>query len=200
MRSLSETGEPGDRLIPLNKPRKSEVGDESSASAFLDGFPGETIALGEDHAAILISNKSGSSQHKVALIDLKKLQVDSVIQTISAAEQNKILTGRYAKAILLNLLLRPEIASGLFTDLTLKNEMLAARPDGRFLYALDIDSHEVTVIDVQTATVVRRIPVDYSIIKLQLSSDGKRLLCFPASSNKGRAIQKIDLASNNIES
>lgn len=192
MRSLSETGEPGDRRIPLNKPSKSEAGSETGASAFLDGFPGETITFGDDHAAMLINDKNGGSRHKVALLDLKKLQVDSIIPTMSTGEIAGIRTKRYLGALGLSLATggNPAFIPNWWT---IRNEALAARPDGRFLFALDLEGHEVTVIDVQTSTVVRRISVDRSITKLKVSSDGKHLICF------GRKTQQINLESNNLE-
>lgn len=192
MRSLSESGEPADRRILLNQPRKSEGDAEGGTSGFLDGYPGETIALGEDHAAILITKKDGTTLHRVALIDLKQLQLDSVIQTMSAAERAGIKARRIMAATALS---AATLGNVLFIpNLRLKNEALAARPDGRFLYALDADAHEVTVVGVQTATVVSRIPVDHSIFRLQVSSDGKHLLCI------GKTVQKINLASNTVES
>jgi len=192
MRSLSETGEPGDRRIPFSMRRKPEEGAEGGASAFLDGYPGETITLGDDHAAILINHKNGGSQHKVALLDLKKLQIDSIIPTMSGGEKARIRTTRILEAVALT------AATGgslVFTpNLGFRNESLAARPDGRFLFALDLESHEVTVVNVLTSTVVRRIPVNKSITKLQVSSDGKHLICF------GKKTQQIDLESNELES
>ncbi len=190
MRSLSEDGELGDRRIPLNKPRKGEEGEAGDASAFLDGFPGETISLGEDYAAIQINNKSGGSRHKVALIDLKKLQVDAIIPTMSTAEIVGIRTGRWVSAFGMSMATGGTIV---FIPNRIRNESLAARPDGRFLFVLDLEGHEVTVVDVQTATVVKRIAVNKSVTKLQISSDGKHLICF------GKQIQQINLESNNLE-
>jgi hypothetical protein len=191
MRSLSETGEPGDRRIPLNKPRKSEQGDESTASIFLDGFPGETITLGEDHAAMLINNKHGGSSHKVALLDMKKLQVDCIIPTMTAGEKAGIRTSHILAAVALTAATGGTLVFS--PNLTLRNESLAARRDGRFLFALDVESHEVTVVDVQRGAIVRRISVDHSITKLKVSSDGKHLICF------GKKTQQINLESNNLE-
>jgi len=191
MRSLSETGELGERRIQLNKPVKSEGGGETAASAFLDGFPGETISLGDDHAAIQINNKNGGSRHKVALVDLKKLQVDGIIQTMSAGEIARIRTGRYLIGFGLSMATGGAVL--FIPNMTMRNESLAANPDGRFLFALDLEGHEVTVVDVRTATVVRRIPVNNTVTKLQVSPDGKHLVCF------GRKTQQINLESNNLE-
>jgi len=211
MRSISETGELGDKPILLNKPRKSEPGDQSSASALLNGYPGETIDVGEDRAAILITNRNGGSFHRVALLDLKQLRVDRIVRTMTESEEKKILGERWANAVLLNALLAgaagaaggavgtpsfgssPIMIPQYSPNLSFRNEMLAARPDGEFLYVLDMDSHEVTIIDVQPATVLRRIPVDHSVSLIQVSADGKHLLCL------GKNSQKIDLDSNNLE-
>jgi DNA-binding beta-propeller fold protein YncE len=206
---ISETGVIGDRAILLNKPRKSEEGDTDSASAFLNGYPGETISLGEDHAAILINNQYGASLHRVALLDLKQFQVDSIIATMSSGEIAKIRTGRFLTAMAIDAAIGAAVGAGagatgtplldvpyvpgVMPNMALANEALAARPDGHFLYALDTDIHRVTVIDVQNPASVTRIPVDNSIVRLQVSADGKDLLCV------GKKPQKIDLASNSLE-
>lgn len=195
MLSLSETGVLGERRIQLNKPRKGEEGAASGTSAMLDGTPGETIPLGEDHAAIQIIGK-----HKVALLDLKKQQVDAIIPTMTNAQKTKIRTGRIAEAILLTVAVTALTAGAgvsvmFIPNMALSNEALAANPDGRFLFALDLEAHEVTVIDVKTATVVKRIKVNDSVSKLQVSKDGKHLICF--GSKKGT--QQINLETNNLE-
>jgi 6-phosphogluconolactonase (cycloisomerase 2 family) len=74
-----------------------------------------------------------------------------------------------------------------------RNESLAALPDGRFLFALDLEGHVITVIDVQSAAVVKRIPVNNTVTKLQISTDKKYLICF------GKKTQQINLATNNLE-
>jgi hypothetical protein len=190
MRSISETGELGDRRIRLNKPVKSGESGETGASAFLDGFPGETVSLGDEHAAIQITNKHGGSRHKVALVDMKKLQVDAIIPTMSAGEIAGIRIGRWAGAYAMSM------ATGgilIFTPNLIRNESLAARPDGRFLFALDLEGHVITAVDVQTATVVRRIRVNPTITRIEVSSDGKHLFCL------GNKPQQINLETNNLE-
>jgi YVTN family beta-propeller protein len=195
MRSVTEAGELGDRYIPLNNGQNSEGGGKGGDSPIFDGLPGETITLGEDHAAILINSKNGSSRHRVALLDLKRLQLDGVVPTMRPGEAAGIETGRVLGAVLI--LAVATASRGIidipFPNYYLRNEALAARPDGRTLYALDIEGHEVTVIDVQTAKVVTRVSVDGSVTKIQVSSDSKRLLCF------GQKTQQIDLDTNNLE-
>jgi DNA-binding beta-propeller fold protein YncE len=191
MRSFSETGELGDRRIPLSQPAKGGSGGESGATAFLDGFPGETISLGNEHAAMLINNKNGGSRHKVALVDLNKLQIDAIIPTMSSAEIAGIRTRRYLAAFGMSMATAGALV--FIPNMTIRNESLAARPDGRLLYALDVEGHAVTVVDVQTATVVRRIPVNHTIARLQVSSDGKHLICL------GAKIQQINLETNDLE-
>jgi len=210
MRAVSETGELGDRRILLNKPSKPEEGGKSGASAFRDGFPGETLSLGEDHAAILIyfsrvgfSHERGGSLHKVALIDLKKLQVDAIIPTMSTGEKIRIVAGRE----LLSLAYYGEsLSMPLGWEWTFSNESLAARPDGRFLYALDLDGHKVTVIDVQMAKLVTRIAVNDYITKIEVSSDGKHLICsgtvphdYQHPDDSGPVTQTINLETNKLE-
>lgn len=43
-------------------------------------------------------------------------------------------------------------------------------------FALDLEGHTVTVVGVQTAIVVRRMAVNNTITKLQISADGKRVM------------------------
>ncbi len=190
MRSLSEAGEPGERKIPLNTPHKGEENEEGVAAAFLDGFPGETLGLGDDRAAIQINNKNGGSRHKVALIDLKKLQVDAIIPTMSAAEIAGIRTGRWVAAVAMTVGTGGTLA---FIPNRIRNESLAARPDGQFLFALDQEAHEVTAVDVRTATVAKRIAVNKSVTKILVSADGKHLICL------WKQTQQINLESNNLE-
>ena len=124
------------------------------------------------------------------MIDLNKLQVDGIIQTMSAGEIAGIRTGRYLAAFGLSM------ATGgtlIFFPKTIRNESLAAKPDGRFLFALDLEGHSITVADVQTATVVKRIPVDNTITRIEMSSDGKHLICL------GKKVQQIDLESYNLQ-
>lgn len=216
MRSVSETGEIGDRPILLNKPRWTDEGETSGANVFLNGYPGETISLGEDHAAILITSKEGGSLHQVALLDLKQFQLDSILTTMSSAEQAKILRSRWLKALGIAAagtagsmaLARAEEAArapvilpadpssslnSLINSISLTNESLAARSDGQKLYVLDTDSHEVTVIDVQTAAVVGRIPVHKLVTKIQIAPDGKHLICAGIG-----LLREIDLESTKM--
>jgi hypothetical protein len=176
MRSVSEAGELGEQPILLNKPRKTAEGDTDSADVFLDGYPGETITVGEDHAAILIAKKKGGSLHRVALINLKKLQVDSIVTTMSKAEQSKIVTGRWLETMAV-VALGGAMRGALALPQGLTNEFLAARPDRTTLYVLDTDIHKVSVIDIQSATVLGRIPVSNSVTTIQVAQDGKHLLC-----------------------
>ncbi|MGA3162280.1 MAG: hypothetical protein ABSC77_13820 [Terracidiphilus sp.] len=188
MLSLSETGTLSERRIQLNRPRKGEEGAEGETSTMLDGTPGETLSVGNDHAAIQIVGK-----HKVALIDLKKQQVDAIIPTMTAEQKTKIRTERILLAVALTAATGGEII--FIPNMGLSNEALAANPDGRYLFALDLEVHEVTVVDVQAATIVRRIPVNNTVTKLQVSADGKHLICF--GSKKGT--QQINLETNNLE-
>ena len=195
MRAVSESGELGERRIQLNKPRKSDEGNEG-ASAFMNGQPGEALSLGENHAAILIDNKAGGSQHRVALLDMRNLRVENIIPTMSEGEKARIRTGRILLAVALTAATGGNVI--FIPNLGFTNEALAARPDGKFLYTLDLESHEVTVVDVESAGFVKRIPVEHSVVKLQVSSDGRQILCLPAVAGKGKVIQRIDFASNNL--
>ena len=191
MLALSETGVPTGKNIPLSKVAMPTEGGAEGASIFVDGLPGETIPLGNGFAAIQINNTNGSSRHKVALIDLKKQQVEAVISTMSSGEIAGIRTKRYLIALGLSMATGGNVI--FVPNFVMRNESLAARPDGRFLFALDLEGHEVTVVDVPAGAVVKRIPVNNSVIELQVSADGRHLICY------GKKIQQIDLETNNLE-
>jgi len=197
MRPISETGTLGDRSILLNKPHKRAEADASDADLFLNGEPGETISLGEDRAAILVTSRTGGSVHRVALLNLRQLQLATVITTMSNREKTKIVGGRWLKmaaiaaaegaaegAILggaglpLNSFdsLNAQLAAAGMPE-GLANEILAGQPGGRNLYVLDKDMHKVSVIDTQIGTVVGRIPVDKQVTVIHVSLDGRHLIC-----------------------
>ena len=192
MRSITERGELGDRRISLSKQATAAEAEDSNEGepAFLNGYPGEALSVGGDHAAILISNRNGSSRHRMALIDLKKLQIDGIIPTMSGGEIAGKRTKRYFAAFGLSMATGGSLI--FIPNMTMRNEALAAAPDGHKLYALDVEGHEVTVVDVDTAAVVTRLKVNNSILRLQVSLDGKHLLCF------GSKTQVIDIASNKL--
>jgi hypothetical protein len=173
MRAISETGEPGERRIALT-----------------EGIPDETISLGDDHAAIELDNGNGGSLHKVALVDLKKMQLQAVLPTASSNATVGGKAGRYIVAFGLSLATGGTVAA--MPESGAGNTM-AARPDGRILYALDPENHEVTIIDVQTSAVVKRVQVNATITKVQLAPDGKHLLC------AGDKSQQINLETNTLE-
>jgi hypothetical protein len=189
MRSISEVGELGERPLLLNKPQHVEAGDSGSGDVFLDGYPGETITLGDDHAAILIVKKKGGSLHRVALIDLKGLQVESIVTTMTKGEQAKIKGGRWLETLAVA---AADVAAGtaigvaanipppnLFTiplPESLMNESLAAGSNGNYLYVLDTDTHKVSVINVGNGTVTGKMPVNNAVTAIEVARDGKHLL------------------------
>ncbi len=200
MRSISEAGELGQPIL-LNKPRKIEEGDTGAADAFLDGYPGEAISLGEDRAAVLVTNNKGASLHRVALLDLKNLQLYSVVVTMSRGQRAKILAGRIGISLAVAaaegaaggaLGAAPTLLLPVYVpSLGFANEFLATGPDGAKLYALDTDVHEVTVVDVKTGAAERRIPVAKSVTIIRLARNGRYLVCVGPG-----FIQEIKLDSN----
>jgi len=132
--------------------------------------------------------------------------VDSIVTTMSKGEQSKIAAGRWLETIAIAAIAgAAEGAIGAYGGVPppnlfniplpegLANESLAARPDGRSLYVLDTDVHKVSVIDVQTATVLGRIPVNNSVTSIQVAQDGKHLLCGGAG-----FLQAVDLETSKM--
>lgn len=174
--------------------------EEPSAAddLFLSGEPGETISLGENRAAILVTGRTGNSVHRVALLNLTQFRLDAIVTTMSAGQRAKTRSSRLLKMVGQNALagaLNGGIAAGYGTPSfgapaapqpfgapvidwwALGNEVLATAPDGENLYVLNTDTHEVSVIDVKDAAVVRRIKVDGSVNQIQISANGKHLIC-----------------------
>ena len=175
MRSISENGKVGDPI-----PLRFEGG----------GFAwGQLIAVGADRAAISLTNLGAKTLYRVALIDLKQRRVDGVVQTRSAGQKAELGGSHFGKDILKGL----ATAGTATVHTTYFDYYLAARPDGRFVYAVDFGTHEVTAIDVPTTTKATTIKLDKSASKAQVSPDGKELIC------TGKQVQKIDLASNRME-
>jgi DNA-binding beta-propeller fold protein YncE len=176
MRAISEVGELGERPILLNKAEKTEAEGTDSGNVFLDGYPWETISVGDDHAAMLIANRKGSSLHRVALIDLKSFRLESVVATMSKAEQSKIVAGRFAESVAI-VALAARTSPIILPRISLANEFLTVGRDGRSLYVLDTDNHTVSMIDVPNASVLKRIPVNDSVTTIGIDREGKNLLC-----------------------
>jgi len=191
MRTISETGEPGDKRIPLAKAGDGgTVGNPEGDSLFLDGYPGETISVGRDYAAVLIVNKNGTSGHRVALIDMKHLKIDAVIPTMSGTEIAGIRTTRTLAAFALSMATAGAVI--FIPNLTMRNESLASGPDGHHLYALDVEGHVLMVVDVDTSKVVTRLNVNHSVTRIEVAADQKSLICF------GKKNQELDLATNEL--
>ena len=180
MRAMTEDGKLTDRHIGLN-----DKGDQSETS-FLGGYPGETIIVGADHIGMMIVKKDGDSTHKVAIVNMKTLKLDGVITTMSAGRQAAIKTGRFALAFSLSVLSGMAASYGvpaggyymypIFTpNLRLRN-MALATDNKEYLYALDLQTHEVSMIDVKTVSVFKRMKVDSSTTSISLSGDGKKLV------------------------
>ena len=189
MRAVSESGVLSDLRIPLD--RVAKTSDSGDAQAFVDGYPGETLTLGKDYAAMQINNKNGSSRHKVALINLKQQRIEAILPTMSAAEIAGIRTSRFLLAFALSMATGGNLI--FVPNLNIRNEALAAKPDGSYLYALDTEGHEVSVFNVLDASVVTRIKVNGDITRIEVSEDGKHLICF------GRKTQQVDLARLQLE-
>jgi DNA-binding beta-propeller fold protein YncE len=209
MLSVSEKGEIGKRRIPLNKTREKGDNSKNKVSDFQDAVFGEMIDIGDDHAAIMFSNL-----HKVALIDLKKLQVDAIIPTMDMTQkvlmQTATVVGGVAGSVFYGggeqlLFEISEFSKPKLAD----NKFIAARSDGLFLYTLDTYGDKVTVIDVQAAKMIKRISVNECITKIQVSPDGNHLVCTGTVSetdayNKhlnysGPVTQQINLETNELE-
>lgn len=199
MRAMTEEGKLTGRVISLN-----DKHDESETN-FIGGYPGETIPIGADHVGMLVNKKSGESAHKVAIVNLKTLRLDGVIPTMSAGQQAAIKTGRVALALGLTMLSAMAGAAaappgGFYTyyvftpNLQLRN-MTLATDNQQYLYALDMQTHAVSMINVRSASLIKRIKVDSSVNRIGLEADGSRLICY----GKRQDIVDVNNAPNAVE-
>ena len=149
--------------------------------------PGAAISLGEDRAAMLTINNKGGSLHRIGFLDLKQYQFDGVVSIRVAF--SKTGAGRWLTALgtaaaggamggIVN------GATGTQTNLFTPyfpggpgNEAIAAPRDGKNLYVLNTDTHELSVIDVQRVTIARRVEVNHSATAIHIAPDGKHLWC-----------------------
>jgi hypothetical protein len=210
MLSVSESGLAGERQISFNKVRKQNENSNKEVSELQDGSLGEAITLGDDHAAIMISNK-----HKVALIDLKNYQVDAIIPTMDMTKKTAMQVATVVGAALGAVVALAADSGGMYVPISMshsyliENNVLAARSDGLLLYTLDTYGDTVTVIDTQAAKIVKRISVSDHISKIEVSSDGKHLICTGTVSEQeaytnylnysGPVTQQINLETYGLE-
>lgn len=73
------------------------------------------------------------------------------------------------------------------------NVALAIRPDQRYLYVLDTEKHDVSVIDLNTWAVTAQIQVDDAISGIRMLPDATHLLC-----TGNGILQTIDLIANKL--
>jgi hypothetical protein len=190
MAALNEEGEPTGRRIHLNPPPSEATAPTGAAAHSIDGVPGEVLSLGNGRIAMLIERKQGGSDHRLAILDLNKLELEAILPTMSGAEKAQIRTRRITGTVLV-----AAASMGLIwviPSMSFANESLAGQPDGHYLFALDLEGHEVTVVDVEAKSVVKRLAVNRTITRIALAANGKQLLCF------GKAPERIDLAANNL--
>jgi len=173
MQSLSEAGEP-------EEPMAFHLGGYAAA--------GQAIGVGADRVAISLVGKNGL-RYQVALIDLKQRRLDGVVGTRSAGQKTKLGITHFNKDVLRGMSRGGQVVY----HTTYVDYSLLARPDGRFVYAVDFGTREVAVIDVPTTTKVATIQLDGPANNAQLSADGKELII------TGKQVQRIDLESNKIK-
>ena len=182
LRFLAEDGTLAEQRILLKKPRQSMP--EDVAGEILDGYPGESILLGEDRAAVLVTKSNGAPVHRLALVDLNQRRVEAIVPT----GRKSVRAGKLAAKIAIT----AAVAAASYGAVSAgspyfvyfipgmgggHNEALAGRNDGQRLYALNSASSDITVVQTTSGAVQSHIPVDSNAFRLWMPRGGKFLFC-----------------------
>ena len=184
----------------------SEAGDVGEPIALHFGrayASGQVVNVGADRVAVSLTWQ-GKPLYRVALIDLKQRKVDGVIETRSAGQKAKLGTSHFGKDLGKGMLQSMATlgTSTVVVHTDYYDYGLAARPDGRFVYAIDFSTHEAAVIDTSTLASVTTIGFDKAVARTELSRDGRDLVLFSRPTNAaptGGQVQRIDLESNTMK-
>lgn len=161
-------------------------GKGPSRSPKLDGYPGDILLLPGDEMAVLITKKDGATEHRLALLDVKEQKVEKVVPVGRKGTRVGKKLGRFGLDLGLSL-----ASAGAFNaagspyfplfvpGLGLSGGMgLARRADGKYFYALDAASHDVTVVRSADGEIAGQIPVSSSSLLLWIPKGSHYLICF----------------------
>ncbi len=196
LRFLADDGTLAEQRILLKKPHQSMP--EDVAGAILDGYPGESILVGEDRAAFLVTKSNGAPVHKLALVDLNQRRVEAIVPTGRKSVRAGKLVAKIALTAAVAAASYGAVSAGSPYFVYIipgmgggRNEALAGRNDGQRLYALNPASSDITVIQSSNGIVEGHIPVDANAFRLWIPRDSKFLFCL--SPNK---VELIDTMTN----
>jgi YVTN family beta-propeller protein len=169
----------------------------SRRMALVSQLPGRPIASarlpGQDREAVL------TSDHQLGIVNLEENRLERVVRIGRGSIRGAKLAGKVALAggavvfagSLTGVAFLTAYTSSSWTQAL---HRLIATPDGKFLYALDTSSNDVTIVNSEDGSVLDHIPVGSDCLGLLLTSDGRfiwaiaktRLTLIDTASNKQR--------------
>jgi YVTN family beta-propeller protein len=188
MRFLPDDGPLATEAIVLN-PATRGGAPSAAAGQGLNGYPGELLYLPEQgKVAVLVTNTFGGPTNRLALVNLKDNKVECVITTgRGSVRAGKLIgaiavtaaaaagAGALAGAVGSPFFVYPIVGFGGPPSVA-----LSAGPGGRFIYALNSSSNDVTVVGSTDGTVLDKIPVGGSR-RIAVAPGGNFLFAIGAS-------------------
>ena len=203
LRFQPDTGALASSFVALN-PKKGAPPPAPGVEK-VGGFPSETLYLpGQGKIAFTVLNNLGAPTSKLAIVNLKDNKVERVVTT----GRGSVKFGKFMGAMALSIGLSSlsyyanySIAQSLnqpyffynvyvFTPAA-PNVQLSSSADGKFVYALNTQTNDITMIDSADGKVLGHVPVGGGGRRVLLSPGGKF-----AAAQSNRQITLIDTATN----
>ncbi|MBI3471234.1 MAG: hypothetical protein HY013_07750 [Candidatus Solibacter usitatus] len=212
MRFFPDNGPASTAPIALNG---AATAAETADSKSLHGYPGEMLYFPEHNkVATLVRNARGETS-KVAIMNLAKNQVEHVITTGRGGVKFGKVMGMVALSVAMSAASyyggyysAQATGSPFFTYNVYAftpapvNVELSSSPDGRFLYALNTFSNDVTIVNIADGAVVDKVP--FGGHTLRRIGAGNRLLGYTGNqvnfidTKENKKVEAFKLASGRI--
>ncbi len=214
MRALPPGGPVSSSFIALNarkvnagveKRKDGAPGPGTDGDKYLGGLPGEVLHLPQQNKIVTtVRNALGGPTSKVAILDLK----DNKVQQVVTTGRGSVKFGKFMGAMALSVAMSSlsyyagyswAVNTGspyfyynvyVFTPVP-PNLELTSSADGKFVYALNTQTNDVTIIDVNDGKVLDKIAVGGSCRRVGLAPGGR----FVYSYTPGQ-FDLIDTATN----
>jgi YVTN family beta-propeller protein len=205
IRKLPAAGPVGSSFIALNRAKGAPAADAAAADRYLGGVPGEVLHLPQQGKLVTtVRNNLGAPTSKVAIVDLKDNKVQSVVTT----GRGSVKFGKFMGALALSVAMsslsyyanysiavntgQPYFFYNVYSfRVAPPNLELTASPDGKFVYALNSQTNDVTVIDIAAGKTLDKIAVGGSCRRVALAPGGKFVYSFTPGQ-----FDLIDVATN----
>lgn len=200
IRFVPDDGATTTALVPLNPRMKKEP-----AATALGGYPGEVLYLPDSKRAVMtVRDAFGGSTSRVAIVSL----LDNKIEHIITTGRGSVKFGKFVGAMALSVAMTslsyyagysmaqatgsPYFFYNIYSfSLAPPNLELTASEDGKFVYALNTQTNDVTVIATEDGKVLDKIPVGGGCRKVGLAPGGRFVY-----SHTGGQINLIDTQTN----